>query len=104
MRAGVRTSGTKGCGGGGRRDDDEARAPGDAQEVLRVGDGADKDAAGLEVPRDVLEHHAHFGLGLERVVHAELHRDDVERALDRVRREDLLDRVLRAGEGERESL
>ena len=62
------------------------------QEVVRVGDGANENPAWAEEPGHIVEHLTRLGLGLERVVHAELHAYHVGRT--RAGANDVPDRAL----------
>lgn len=53
-----------------------------SQQDLGVRDGPHERSSRPEVARDVVEHHPRLLLGLKRVVHAELHRDGVDRVLE----------------------
>jgi hypothetical protein len=48
------------------------------KQLFRVGDGPNKNAAGTEPARNIVQHTPDFGIALKRIVHAELHRNDVE--------------------------
>lgn len=65
-----------------------------AQKAVGVRDGTDEHASRFQVPHHVLQHHADLGFGFEGVVHAELHRHDVEWPGHEHGREDLFDGVL----------
>jgi hypothetical protein len=48
------------------------------KQLLRVGDGPNEDASRAEPARDILQHTVNFGIALERIMHAELHRNHVK--------------------------
>lgn len=56
---------------------------GNSQEELGVRYGAEENTARSEVFRDIFKHHTRLGLALERVMHAELHRNCIEWSLER---------------------
>ena len=47
-------------------------------QLLCVGNGPNKHAARAQPARDILQHTADFSIALKRIVHAELHRNDVK--------------------------
>lgn len=76
-----------------------------SHEFLSVRDRPNERSSRSKVSRNVVEHHPRLLLGLESVVHAELHRDDVDGVLEEsLFGDDLGDGLLEEGEeNEREA-